>query len=298
MFTAIYVMVLGYITWMYFGEFIHCSQPNVYESSVNELFKEDDPDNDMTALFPVISFLDYSQPRPWPKGLPAIPFSDITCNFRVEFGQSTSNAWLFLPVTTIPLNGDCNAKFKEMYKKKTGKDDETISNTHYLICPDTEKLPLVGDGTECQGSGPCKYYSFMIFKRFGSTAHCNPINYNRIEFLVSYINPKLTVDDFDNPWSYRLDNVPGSFSQSQTQIMIINHFFTTLETDSRNFGLKSQTNKEKKLVQSPVVYIDKSPYLNSDDYPFLWIMWDPQAKSREVSRSYISFLDAAGSVGG
>jgi hypothetical protein len=265
---------------------------------VDEPLKVDDPDNDLAALFPVISFLDYSQPRPWPKGLPAVPFSDITCNFRVEFGQSTSDGFLYRPLTPIPLSGDCNAKFKEMYKKKTGKDDETLSKTHYLICPDTTKLPLVGNGTECQGSGPCSYYSFMIYKRVGPTAHCNPINYNRIDVLISYINPKLTVDDFHNPWSYGLNNVSFSFSQTQTQLMVIHHFFTSLETDARSFGLKSKSNIQKKLVMSPVVYTDKSPYLTSESYPYLWVMWDPQAKSRAVSRSYTSFLDAAGNVGG
>ena len=175
-FTALFILVLGYITFLYLVEFIQCAQPNVYEFSVNELLKEDDPDNDLAVLFPVISFLDYSQPRPWPRGVPAVPFSDISCHFRVEFGHATTNGWEANPATPIPLNEDCNAKFKEMYKKKTGKDDETLSKTHYLVCPDTTKLPLVGDRTDCQGNGPCGYYSFMIYKKSGSTAHCNPIN--------------------------------------------------------------------------------------------------------------------------
>jgi hypothetical protein len=129
-FTALYVLVLGYIIWMYLSEFIHCSQPNVYEFSVNGLLEKDDLDNDLANLFPVISFLDYSQPRPWPKGLPAVPFSDITCHFGVKFGHNTANSWLLSPTPPISLNGDCNEKFKEMYKKKTGKDDETLSKTH------------------------------------------------------------------------------------------------------------------------------------------------------------------------
>jgi hypothetical protein len=175
----------------------------------------------------VISFLDYSQPRPWPKGLPAVPFSDIVCHFRVQFTHAKANAWLILPETPTLLNGDCNAKFREMYKKKTGKDDETLSETHYLICPDTTKLPLVGDGVDCQGSGPCSYYSFAMFKHFRPTAHCNPIDYDSTFVYVSYINPKLTVNDFHDPWSYEIDTEWTTLSQTQTQIMIINHFFTT-----------------------------------------------------------------------
>jgi hypothetical protein len=175
-FTGLYVVVLVFLFWVYFGEFVQCAQPNVYEISGNDLLEENDPDNNLAALFPVFSFLDYSRPRPWPKGLPAVPFSDITCHFGVKFGLNTANSWLLSPVTQIPLNGDCNSKFKEMYKTKTGKEDEIFSKTRYLICPDTTKLPLVGDGTDCQGSGPCSYYSFMIYKHFGSTAHCNPIN--------------------------------------------------------------------------------------------------------------------------
>jgi hypothetical protein len=211
-FTALYLVVLGYISWVYFGEFIQCAQPNVYQSTTNDLFMKDDPDNDLANLFPVISFLDYSQPRPWPKGLPAVPFADIACNFRVEFGHATSSHWLNLPPTPIPLNEDCNAKFREMYKKKTGRDDETLSKTRYLFCPDTTKLPLVGDGTECQVGGPCSYYSFKIHKHLGQTAHCNPINVENAVVSISYINPKLTVDDFHNPWSYQIDTEWTSLS--------------------------------------------------------------------------------------
>ncbi len=257
---------------MYFGEFIQCAQPNVFESTKKSFLREDDPDDDLLNLFPVISFLDYSQPRPWPKGLPAVPFSDITCNFRVEFGQATSDGWKYLPVTPIPLNGDCNAKFKEMYKKKTGKDDETISKTRYLICPDATKLPLVGDGIECQGSGPCSYYSLRIYNHSKSTTHCNPIDFERVFVNISYINPILTVENFHHPWNYEIDTEWSGLSRTDQHIMIINHFYTTLETDSRRFGLKSQSNMEKKLIRNPVVRIDKCPSLTFTHHPYLWVM--------------------------
>jgi hypothetical protein len=268
-FTGFYLVVLGYVMWMYFGEFIQCAQPNVYQSTTNDLLKKDDPDNDLVTLFPVISFLDYSQPKPWPKGLPAVPFSDITCHFAVEFGRATSNYMLSLPATPIKLNGDCNEKFREMYKKKTGKDDETLSKTHYLICPDTTRLPLLGDGINCRDSGPCSYYTFTIYKHLGPTAHCNPINYERLVVSMNYINPELTVDDYHDPWSYGIDTEWTNLSQTQSQIMVINHFYIRLETDARRFGLKSLSQKEKKLVLSPVVRIDKSPYLTLAKYPYL-----------------------------
>ncbi len=249
----------GFIIWMYFGEFVQCAQPHVYETSTDDVLKENDPDNYLANLFPVISFLDYSQKRPWPQGLPSVPFSDITCHFGVEFSHAISSAWLGDPSTPIPLNRDCNAKFREMYKKKTGKDDETLSKTHYLICPDTARLPLVGDGTDCQGSGQCSYYTFTMNKRLGPTTHCNPIDYDRIVVHTSYINPKLTVDDFHNPWSYQLETAWTSFSPRRSQIMVIPHFYTILETDARSFGFRSGSNMEKKLVRNPVVRKDKSP---------------------------------------
>jgi hypothetical protein len=147
-----------------------------------------------------------------------------------------------------------------MYKKKTGKEDETLSKTQYLIYPDTDKLPLVGDGIECPGGGPCSFYKFSIFEHFGPTAHCNPINFDMTMVSISYINPKLTVDNFDDPWSYEIDTEWTMLSQSQSQIMSIDHFYTTLETDARRFGLKSLSNTEKKLMRNAVVRVDKSPY--------------------------------------
>jgi hypothetical protein len=126
-FTLLFVAVLGYIIWLYFGEWILCKKPSVYESTTNYPILGDDPDNDLATLFPVISFLDYSHPKPWPNGLPAVPFSDITCHFRVEFAHATTGQWLYIPGVSIPINGDCNAKFREMYKKKTGKDDEDFT---------------------------------------------------------------------------------------------------------------------------------------------------------------------------
>jgi hypothetical protein len=258
-FTAFYFVLLGYINWVYFGEFLQCAGPNVYSSSTNDLFMKDDPDNDLANLFPVISFLDYSRPLPWPKGLPAVPFADITCNFRVEFGHNISNFDLGHEPTPIPINGDCNAKFREMYKRKTGREDETLSKTRYLFCPDTTKLPLVGDGYECQGSGPCSYYSFTIHEHFGSTAHCNPVEIETVIISFSYINPKLTVNDFHNPWSYQIDTEWSVISKTQFQVMMIPHFFTTLETDARNFGIRSSSKVEKKITRNPVVRVDKSP---------------------------------------
>jgi hypothetical protein len=271
-FTAFYFLALGYITWMYFTEFIQCDHPNVFESTTNNLLVEDDPDNDLANLFPVISFLDYSQPRPWPKGLPAVPFSDITCHFGVGFGHATSNAWLSLPQTPISLNGDCNEKFKEMYKKITGKEDETLSKTQYLICPDTANLPLLGDGVECQGESPCSYYSFTINEHFGPKDHCNPIDYERIVVHISYINPKLTLDNFHQPWSYQMETEWTSFSIRQSQIMVIPHFFTILETDARSFGLRSPPTIEKKLVRNSSVHLEKFRYRSHGWNPYLTIV--------------------------
>ena len=271
-FTALYVVVLGYITWMYLSEFIQCAEPNVYEATTNNFLKEDEPENDLANLFPVISFLDYSRPRPWPKGLPAVPFSDIKCHFGVKFSHNTGNSWLLNPAPPIPLIGNCNEKFKEMYKKKTGKDDETFSKTRYLMCPDIPNLPLVGDGTACQGSGPCGYYSFMMVKHFGSTAHCNPINYDSLILFISYINPKLTVDDYQNPWSYEIESEWTSFSQTQSQMLIINHFITTLETDSRSFGFSPRSKTEKKLVWNPVSRINKTAFLSHGRNPYIRVL--------------------------
>jgi hypothetical protein len=243
---------------VYFDEFVHCAHPHVIESTQNYSLEKDDPDNDMANLFPVISFVDYSLPRPWPMALPAVPLSDITCHFGVLFGHGTTDSWLNPSPTPIPLNGDCNAKFKKMYKKKNLKEDETIFESRYLICPDTDKLPLMGNGTDCQGGGPCSYYMFTIYKHFGSTAHCNPINLDHTIVSITYINPKLTVDDFDNPWSYGLDTEWSFLSQTQTQIMEIHHFYTTLETDARSFGLRSPSKIEKKLTRNSVLRVDKS----------------------------------------
>jgi hypothetical protein len=111
-----------------------------------------------------------------------------------------------------------------------------------------------------------------MFKHFGPISHCNPVDYDSLFVNISYINPKLTVGDFDNPWSHEIDTEWFSFSQFQTQIMIINHFYTTLETDARRLGFGSVNEIEKKLVQNPVVRIDKSPYASHGFYPYLWLM--------------------------
>jgi hypothetical protein len=296
-FTLLYVAVLGYIIWLYFGEFLQCKKPSVYESTTNYPILGDDPDNDLATLFPVISFLDYSLPTPWPNGLPAVPFSDITCRFRVEFAHATTGQWLFISGDPIPINKDCNAKFREMYKKKTGRDDDTISKTHYLICPDTDKLPLAGDGSECLGSAPCSYYSFQILKKSTSTAHCSPLSMDTLIVNINYINPKLTVDDFDNPWSYGIDGEWTNLSQTETQVMKIGHFYTELKTDAYSFGLTEAENVEKNLFRNPQARIDKGPFEAATNL-YLWILFVPQNIHKSVSRSYISFLDAAGKVGG
>jgi hypothetical protein len=127
----------------------------------------------------------------------------------------------------------------------------------------------VGDGIDCTGSGPCSYYTFTIFKHFGPTDHCNPINLEETMVTISYIIPKLTVNDFHDPWSYEIDTEWSFLSQNQTQKMCIDHFYTTLETDSRRFGLKSHPHTEKKLMRNPVLRIDKSPWPSHGNMPYL-----------------------------
>ena len=159
-----------------------------------------------------------------------------------------------------------------MYKEKTGKDDETLSKTRDLICPDTDKLPVAGDGTKCKGSEPCSYYSFDIHRNESRiTDHCNPLQIRTLLVVINFINPKLTVDDFDDPWSYEIDTEWSTLSETQHSIMIINHFYTTLETDARRFGLKSLSNTEKKLMRNSVVRIDKGPFLTLAQ-PYLWVI--------------------------
>jgi hypothetical protein len=77
------------------------------------------------------------------------------------------------------------------------------------------------------------------------------------------------VDNYHSPWSYEIESERTNFSQTQSQVMVINHLYTTLETDARRFGLRSLSNTEKKLIYNPVVRIDKSPYLDIPKYPYL-----------------------------
>jgi hypothetical protein len=254
----------------------------------------DDPDNDLAILLPVISFLTWSRTH---RGMESVPFSDITCNFGVKFAlitysQLSNNP---TPPTPIPINGDCNAKFREMYKKKTGKDDETLSETCYLICPDTDKLPLAGEGKKCLGSETCKYYSFTIEN--DPTTPCETLYPASITVVINYINPKLTVDDFDNPWSYEIIQEWTNFSDKIYQINKIGHYYIALETNARAFGLTEGTTVEKILTAVP--WIETKEYKEYIIYKDnLVIEFVRQNIHKSVSRSYITFLDAAGNVGG
>ena len=89
---------------------------------------------------------------------------------------------------------------------------------------------------------------------------------------ISYINPRLEVDNFHDPWSYEIDTEFTILSQNQTQVMIIDHFLTTLETDARSIGFMSRSKIEKKLVLNPVTQVDKSPFLSHGLHPYLWLM--------------------------
>jgi hypothetical protein len=84
-----------------------------------------------------------------------------------------------------------------------------------------------------------------------TTAHCNPLTIETLVVMINYINPKLKVDDFDNPWSYGIDEEWTNLSEAQIQILKISHFYTELQTDGRAFGLSEGENVEKKLVRNP-----------------------------------------------
>jgi hypothetical protein len=89
---------------------------------------------------------------------------------------------------------------------------------------------------------------------------------------ISYINPKLKEDSFHDPWTYEIDTETTTLSQTQTNMMVIKHFYTTLETVARRFGLKSLSNTEKKLTRNPVVRDDKSPNLSHSYFPYLVVV--------------------------
>ena len=77
---------------------------------------------------------------------------------------------------------------------------------------------------------------------------------------VSWLNPSLTVDDFQNPWSYSIKAETATISKVQSQIIIMKHYFTSLETDARGFGIMSGAKYEKTLMRNKYVRVDSSPY--------------------------------------
>jgi hypothetical protein len=79
---------------------------------------------------------------------------------------------------------------------------------------------------------------------------------------VSWLNPSLTVDNFDNPWSYAIETETATLSIVQSQIIIMKHYFTSLETDARGFGIMSGSKSEKKLMRDKYVRVDSSPYID------------------------------------
>jgi hypothetical protein len=148
-FTAIYAIVLGIIIWVYFSEFVMCKSPSVFETQSHGPIEPNDPDNDLMTLFPVFSFVDHSRAKPWSKKLPTVPWADVTCHFVLQFAHQTKDANDLPTGSPIPLMGDCNAKFKEMYKSQTGIDDENLTSQVDVVCPDTTKLPMTGEGYDC-----------------------------------------------------------------------------------------------------------------------------------------------------
>jgi hypothetical protein len=115
--------------------------------------------------------------------------------------------------------------------------------------------------------------------------------------VINYINPKLTVDDFDNLWTYEIIQEWNNFSDKIYQINKIVHHYIALETNARSFGLTEGTTLEKKL--KAVTWIETKEYkeyiIYKDDLVIEFVV---QNIHKSVSRSYITFLDAAGNVGG
>ena len=295
-FTAIYAIILGFIIWVYFSEFFMCQSPSVFESPSHGPLEPNDPDNDLMAVFPVFSFVDYSRPEPWPKKLPTVPWADVTCHFVLEFAHQTISANKFPTGTPIPLKGDCNAKFKEMYKSHTGIDDETLTSRVDVVCPDTTKLPMTGEGEDCQSDVACSYYTFKMWAQPGSTAHCNAIDKTQFGVNLSQFSHKVSVDDFGNPWGMRVSTEPTVISQTQSQLIDVGWFYTKLQTEARQFGIGGQPVESKKLTQNVLIKVKKLPYHPNVGY--ININQYPQGKHKEITRSYITFLDAAGNVGG
>jgi hypothetical protein len=86
---------------------------------------------------------------------------------------------------------------------------------------------------------------------------------------VSWLNPRLTVDDFKSPWSYAIETETATISKKQSQFIIMKHSYTSLETDARGFGIMSNLKLEKKLTREKDVRVDRSPYQNVPFHPYL-----------------------------
>jgi hypothetical protein len=75
----------------------------------------------------------------------------------------------------------------------------------------------------------------------------------------------------------------------------IDHFYTALETNARSFGLTEGTTVEKKLTAPAQI---KRTDVEKNYDIMLSIEFAAAKIHKYNSRSYITFIDAAGNVGG
>jgi hypothetical protein len=105
------------------------------------------------------------------------------------------------------------------------------------------------------------------------------------------------VDNFDNPWSYEIIEERNKFEKYMAQTYKIGHHYTELETNARSFGLTEGTTVEKKLTANPWIGTKYTDVFDPTQITHFFY-FVAQKKHISVSRSYITFLDAAGNVGG
>jgi hypothetical protein len=206
--TTFCVLALGFVTYIYFSEFILCLDPKVNITTKWGPIEKGAPQNDLNLLFaPAFRAIHYRLvPVPtapptsiWTLEYPSSQVLDCHFNFYALVETDHDLFTPSLPVK-VPIKRDCDNTWEKWNFLKSGNVTRQMISTFY--CFDIPKMPIYGDLPWCT-SNSCQWYTLNVeLKKHSDRVGC-PVSLDPDLIFINFVGAQSfsNVTNFDEPWT-------------------------------------------------------------------------------------------------
>ena len=260
-YTLLCTITLSFAMFVYFHEYIFCTDPGVSTQSSYGQIPETASFNNLNEIMApafMFSHLVLEKVDNKVKILVELPSDEILrCNFDFYAEFYTTNVFDFDSIQVrVPLKRNCDSTHQKWSKKSdwvepTGAALEKMKS---LYCIDSPDMSIYGDHAWCEQG--CGYYKITIKQRSDKHRNYCPTKLilGRVVVTTQMVDNYLNLEDYGNPWSLYDKSESSELDVTLQQDMLIWFQEKKLVTQSHGMGILDEPKEESRLSFNSLSY--------------------------------------------